>query len=93
MFMDNETVTTTTGAITWIVANAQGILAIVGALYTLALAIVKVTPTPKDDVRIETVGAFLKTIGVVFGLDLTQGINKKPAPPTKQSFINIKEDK
>jgi hypothetical protein len=91
--MDNETITVTTSTLTWIVANAQGILAIVGALYTLALAIVKVTPTPKDDVRIETVGVFLKTVGVIFGLDLTQGVNKKPAPPTKQAFINIKEDK
>ena len=38
-----------TQIITWCGNNWQGVLAVIGAAVTLATAIVKLTPTPKDD--------------------------------------------
>jgi hypothetical protein len=61
----------------WIMANYQNIFAIIGAAYTLALLVVKITPTPKDNEALEKVSVVLKAIAKVFGLDLTQGINTK----------------
>ena len=56
-------------------ANYQNIFAVIGALYGLALIIVKITPTPKDDAELAQVGIFLTALAKVFGLDLKQGIN------------------
>ena len=62
----------------WITSHGTQIMAIIMAAYALARAIVIITPTPKDDAAIEQVGAFLKVIAGIFGLDLKQGINTEP---------------
>lgn len=64
----------------WITANFQSILAVFVALYFLARAIVVLTPTPKDNDALEEVSIGLKAIAKLFGLDLTQGINKSDGP-------------
>lgn len=63
----------------WITQHYQDILTIIGALYTIAVVVVKLTPTPKDDeVLIATANLkFIKLICKIFGLDITQGINIK----------------
>ena len=61
----------------WIQANYIEVFAIIGMAYSLGLAIVKLTPTPKDDEALEKVASWLKFIAKIFGLDLKQGINKK----------------
>jgi len=65
----------------WLMANYQNIFAVIGALYGLALIIVKMTPTPADDAELAKVGFFLTALAKVFGLDLKQGINT-PSNPT-----------
>lgn len=35
--------------VNWVVENATTVLAIVGAVQVIAVAVVKLTPTPKDD--------------------------------------------
>jgi len=72
----------------WIQLHYQDILSVIGALYALALVIVKLTPTPADNAGLDKVNVILQIIGKLFGLDLTQGINTKPAvdlkgPPVK----------
>jgi hypothetical protein len=61
----------------WINAHWKDIAAGIGALYALALVIVKLTPTPKDDEALKKVSVILKVIAKVFGLNLKQGITKK----------------
>jgi hypothetical protein len=61
----------------WITAHWKDIAAGIGALYALALVIVKLTPTPNDDAALAKVGIVLKVLAKAFGLDLKQGINKK----------------
>ena len=61
----------------WVMENYQAALAILGAIYSLALIIVKLTPTPKDDIALQKVSVILKVLAKVFGLDLKQGINRK----------------
>lgn len=63
--------------INWIMQNYMQIFAIIGAFYSAALMIVKLTRTPKDDEALEKVGAFIKALSVVFGLDTRQGLNIK----------------
>lgn len=63
--------------IQWLTENYINIFAAIGALYAAARLIVALTPTPADDAAVETVGTWLKKIATLFGLDLTQGINKK----------------
>jgi len=60
----------------WLNDNLGGIAAIIGALYAVARMIVALTPTPKDNEKLEEVGIWLKSIGKIFGLDLTQGLSK-----------------
>jgi len=59
--------------IDWISGNWVGLLAVIGAAYALARAIVFLTPTPKDDEAVNKIGKLLKTLGVISGLDLKQG--------------------
>lgn len=54
------------------------IFAIVGALCAIARIIVALTPTPKDNIILERISVQLRVIAKVFGLNLTQGRNKKP---------------
>ena len=61
----------------WIQENSVNILASLGALYMLALAIVKLTPTPRDDEALEKVSPILKALASVFGLNLKQGVEAK----------------
>lgn len=61
----------------WIQENAVNILAVLGGLYALALAIVKLTPTPRDDEALAKVSVVIRTLALVFGLDLRQGLEKK----------------
>ena len=61
----------------WIIAHWKDIAAGLGALYALALVIVKLTPTPKDDEALAKVTPILRILAKVFGLCLKQGINKK----------------
>ena len=65
----------------WITANWVNLLAVVGAAYAVARAVVVLTPTPNDDKALEKVGVLLKTLGKVVGLDLTQGYTPAPKPP------------
>lgn len=54
----------------FLVANAQDVLAVIGAVYTIALLIVKLTPTPKDNEILD------KVYKVVIGLIAKLGIKK-----------------
>ena len=49
----------------WITDNWQGIFAVAGAAHVLALAVVNLTPTPKDD---EVYGKFYKWIERIGGI-------------------------
>lgn len=53
-----------TEIINWCMENWQHILAAIGAAVTLATAVVKLTPTPKDD------AVLAKVIGVLSALSL-----------------------
>ena len=67
----------------WLKENALDIFGVIGALYALALTIVKLTPTPRDDDALEKVAGPVKLIAAIFGLTLKQGIESKPSvPPT-----------
>lgn len=61
----------------WLQANAVNVLAVLGALYAAALAIVKLTPTPRDDEALAKVSPILKALAGLFGLDLKQGAETK----------------
>ena len=61
----------------WVQENAVNILAVLGGLYALALAIVKLTPTPRDDEALERVSVVVRAVAFAFGLNLKQGIEKK----------------
>jgi hypothetical protein len=56
---------------------AQDIMTVLGALYTIAVVIVKLTPTPTDDTKLGEVSVFIKGLCKVFGLDIKQGVNTK----------------
>lgn len=71
-------------ALTWLNEHAERLLAILGLAYALALAVVQLTPTPRDDEALEQVAAPLRALALVFGLDLRRGVKAKPKPtPTK----------
>lgn len=57
------------------------LFAFIGAAYSLALVIVKLTPTPRDDAALARVSPVLRTIAKLFGLDLRQGIRQGTKPP------------
>ncbi len=63
--------------IDWIQTNYEAIFAILGALYVAARGVVALTPTPADNTALDRVSGWLKTIGGLFGLDLTAGVDKK----------------
>lgn len=50
----------------WITANWDGILALVAAVHVLALAVVNLTPTPKDDAFVATVYGVIEKIAGIF---------------------------
>lgn len=58
--------------------NIKAVFAVLGGLYALALVIVKLTPTPKDNEALAEVSVVLKALAKLFGLDLTQGRNTSP---------------
>jgi len=52
----------------WVKDNYSAILQALGALYTVLLIVVKLTPTPKDDELLSKVqGLILKVVGL-FGI-------------------------
>ena len=57
----------------WIQENWEHIFAILGAAYSLALLVVKLTPTPRDDAALAKVAPVVRAIAAAFGLDLKQG--------------------
>lgn len=63
----------------WIQENATNLLAVLGAAYALALIVVKLTPTPRDDAALEKVSLVVKAVATIFGLTLKQGLEKKDA--------------
>jgi len=52
------------------------ILAVIGALYIIARAIVYFTPTRRDNLILDKVDVWLSRIKLVTGLSLSQGIKK-----------------
>lgn len=54
-----------TQIIAWCSENWQGILAVVGGVVTLATAVVKLTPTPKDDAILAKAIAVLAALSLV----------------------------
>jgi hypothetical protein len=50
---------------TWIAENWTSVVAAIGAAVILARIIVKMTPTPKDDEKLQKFVNFLKHIGLV----------------------------
>jgi len=56
--------------VTWIQDNYVEVLAVIGAVYSLARMIVALTPTEADDAAVKKVGGVLQKIGSLFGLDL-----------------------
>lgn len=63
--------------------NIKAFFAVLGGLYALALVIVKLTPTPKDNEALAEVSVVLRAIARLFGLNLTQGRNTKPGEKEK----------
>jgi len=53
-------------ALNWVLANGEGIFAVVIALHAAALAIVNLTPTPKDDAVVAKVYGVIEVVaGIV----------------------------
>lgn len=52
--------------INWVTANWDGILAVVSAVHVLALAIVNLTPTPKDDAFVAKVYTVVEKVAGIF---------------------------
>lgn len=52
--------------INWVTANWDGILAVVSAVHVLALAIVNLTPTPKDDAFVAKVYTAVEKVAGIF---------------------------
>ncbi len=48
----------------WIISNLKDILAIIGAVVTVASLIVKLTPTQKDDTALAKVIEMLAVLGI-----------------------------
>lgn len=48
----------------WLIDNKEGILAAVGAVYTLASIIAAMTPSDKDDTVLGKIGAIADRIGL-----------------------------
>jgi len=71
-------------AITWIKDNWIELMALWGAIYTVALFVVKLTPTPKDNDALDKVNGFVRGLCKFFGLDVKQGVeskvNNRPRP-------------
>lgn len=62
---------------TWL-DRLEHVLAILGAAYAVALAVVQLTPTPRDDEALERVAAPLRALATIFGLDLRRGVQARP---------------
>jgi hypothetical protein len=71
----------------WLAEYATEIMAIVGALYTIARTVVVLTPTPKDDEALKHVSGFLFALSKTFGLDLKQGLTKTTSNIVPMSFV------
>lgn len=52
--------------IDWITTNWDALLALLAAIHVLALAIVNLTPTPKDDEFVAKVYSFVEKIAGIF---------------------------
>jgi hypothetical protein len=74
----------------WIKENWEHVLAVVGAAYTLALVIVKLTPTKKDDEALEKVSVLVRALAFVFGLRIPAP--KEPPPEVKRRVGQARTD-
>lgn len=54
-----------TQVIQWCSENWQGVLAVLGGVVTAATAVVKLTPTPKDDAILAKIISVLATLSLV----------------------------
>ena len=61
----------------WLEANWIKMLAVIGGVYTVARAIVALTPTKADDEWLEKNMPILRKLAKLIGLDLNQGKNIK----------------
>lgn len=62
----------------WLQENIGQLATLLGLFYAVARIVVALTPTPKDDKAMKEVSVFLRALAAAFGLDLKQGIEKKP---------------
>ena len=62
----------------WITAHWVDIIAAWGGIYTAALVIVKLTPTPRDNKALERINGIVTVLSKLFGLNPYQGTNTKP---------------
>ncbi len=75
--------------IDWIRENFEHLLAAVGALYLLALAIVKMTPTKKDDEALAKVSDVVRLLAGLFGLKIPHvGDHQAKAEVTKSVEVD-----
>jgi len=65
----------------WFETHGPDILAIIGGLYTVALLIVKLTPTPADDKIVGDIAVWVRVLCKAFGLDSRQGVHTDDDPP------------
>lgn len=52
--------------IDWVTTNWDGILALAAAIHVLALAVVNLTPTPKDDAFVAKVYTVVEKVAGIF---------------------------
>jgi len=48
-------------------------MTLIGVFYSIARIIVVLTPTPKDDAKLEQVAGWLRGLAALFGLNIKQG--------------------
>jgi len=60
----------------WLTEHIDDVMAIIGTAYALALLVVKLTPTPRDDRAVDQVYGWVKGICAIFGLTPYQGVVK-----------------
>jgi len=61
----------------WVQGHSTELLGLLVCAYGLARAVVILTPTPKDDERLDEVWKVVRVIATIFGLNLKAGRTKK----------------
>jgi len=61
----------------WVQEHSTELLGLLVCVYGLARAIVIITPTPKDDKRLNEVWKVVRVVATIFGLNLKSGRTKK----------------